>query len=1018
MSHARENFGWGRPATIAAVFALGFVLAISISSADDVNPSKLSLPSNHAVDFTKDIKPIFETQCYKCHGPEKQKSDYRLDIQSSALKGGSIGSAIIPGDSPKSLLLQYVAGTHDEIRMPPKGEMLSSSQVGVLRAWIEQGAKWEAIDATTQITSWSLSQIKPHRIPKVQKKDWVQNPIDSFVLAKLEEKGMTPSAETDRRTLIRRVTFDLTGLPPSPAEVDAFRTDQSPDAYEKVVDRLLASPRYGERWARHWMDVVHFAETHGHDEDKPRENAWPYRDYLIRSFNSDKPYKKFVEEQLAGDVLDPTNPEATIATAFIAAGPWDESSQMGIMDGTIDKQIARYLDRDDMLTTTMSTFVSSTVHCARCHNHKFDPISQADYYSLQAVFAGVDRVDREFDADPKIATQRKDLLQQKKELEAGTFPLATLLSDQVQERVANWEKSRSPIAWTILDPSQFTSAGGATLTKLSDNSLLASGTIPAKETYTFTAASPLQKVTAIRLEVLADPRLPHNGPGRQPDNGNLHLSEFKVSLNSKKSPTTRPLPIATASADFDQDGWTITKAIDNNIDTAWGIHPKEGESHFAVFELKTPIEIQPGDTLSFTLEQQHGRQHVIGRLRLSVTTAAAPVRAKAFPDSIAAAIAIPSASRNPTQRADLARHVMKEYVAEQLAKLPPPQHIYAIASNFPAQGNFKPAIKPREVNILRRGDIRQPIEPATAGAMSCVTTLPARFKLADAQDEGQRRAALAHWITDPQNPLTWRSIVNRIWHYHFGRGIVETPNDFGKMGAMPTHPELLDWLAENFRDDPSQSIKTLHRLIVTSATYRQSSANNEKFAATDSENKYLWKMNRTRLDAEEVHDAILAISGQLDLTMGGPSIKQFVETKGVHETPNIDYAAYNPNAPGASRRSIYRFIFRTIPDPFMQTLDCPDSSQLAPKRETSVTALQALAMLNDRFVINQSTHIATRLTTSSPHQQSQVQSLYQLALSRPPTETEITLLTTYANKYGLANAIRMLINSNEFMFLN
>jgi hypothetical protein len=302
--------------------------------------------------------------------------------------------------------------------------------------------------------------------------------------------------------------------------------------------------------------------------------------------------------------------------------------------------------------------------------------------------------------------------------------------------------------------------------------------------------------------------------------------------------------------------------------------------------------------------------------------------------------------------------------------------------------------------------------------MSCVTSLEPRFKLKDPQNEGSRRAALAHWITDSKNPLTWRSIVNRIWHYDFGRGIVETPNDFGKMGAAPTHPQLLDYLALTFRDEMGGSMKQLHRLIVTSATYRQSAATNPQYAASDIDNKYLWRANRSRLDAEEIRDSILAISGKLDLTMGGPSVKQFVETKALHETPTVDYTNFDVDSPASFRRSIYRFVFRTIPDPFMQTLDCPDSSQLTPKRETSVTALQALAMLNDKFVIKQSQHIAERLKKSSPDLKSQIHELYQLALSREPTETEITLIANYAQKFALPNAVRMLLNTNEFIFLN
>ncbi|HEY7118683.1 MAG TPA: DUF1549 domain-containing protein, partial [Tepidisphaeraceae bacterium] len=490
------------------VGALGVSLSVGAEKKGKVDLSRLPPAAARQVDYERDVRPIFAKACYDCHGVKKQKSDYRLDVKDVALKGGSIGGAIVPGDSAKSALIQYVAGANDEIQMPPKGDGLSAEQIGTLRAWIDQGAKWPeslASGATTQAAGgehWAYRPLAKPAVPQV-KGDWGRNPIDSFVVATLEKKGLRPSPEADRRTLIRRVTFDLTGLPPTPQEVEAFVCDRSPDAYEKVVDRLLASPRYGERWARHWMDVVHYADTHGNDEDKPRPNAWPYRDYLIRSFNADKPYARFVEEQIAGDALYPDDPDGVVATGFIAAGPWDESSQMGILDGTLDKQAARYLDRDDMLATAMSTFVSSTVHCARCHNHKFDPIPQTDYYALQAVFAGVDRIDRPYDPDPKVLAERRKLLKRRSDLEAGAYPMTALLSLESQAKVSAWEARRAAFesSWKVLEPVEAFSAGGATLTRLKDSSILASGERPDKDTYLVTCRTPLRKVTAIRLEL-------------------------------------------------------------------------------------------------------------------------------------------------------------------------------------------------------------------------------------------------------------------------------------------------------------------------------------------------------------------------------------------------------------------------------------------------------------------------------------------------------------------------------------
>ena len=991
------------------------VLAIAAIGAD---PKGIAPAAARKVDFERDVAPIFAAKCVSCHGPEKQKSSYRLDDRSVALKGGELGKAIVPGDGAASPLIQYVAGVHDEIRMPPKGAMLSADEVGALRAWINQGAVWpDRIAATGPATRhWSLRELVKPEVPNVQR--WGRTAIDAFVLATLKEKGLSPSPEADRRTLIRRVYFDLIGLPPSVEEVEAFVNDPLPEAaaWEKVVDRLLASPRYGERWARHWMDVVHYAETHGHDEDKPRPNAWPYRDYLIRSFNEDVPYSQFVDQQIAGDVLCPDDPRATVATAFLAVGPWDQSSQMGIEDGTLDKQVARYLDRDDMIATAMSTFVSSTVHCARCHAHKFDPISQEDYYALQAVFAGVDRIDRPYDADPKVHLARRDLLKRKRELAAGPV----VLTAATAAKVAQWEKrhAEKANAWVVLKPSEVKSSGGTVLTVQADGSLLASGKRPEKDVYTITAATELVGVTAVRVEVLADDSLPAKGPGRA-ENGNLHLTEFKILAAPKtKAAATQPVKIASAAADFDQEGWGVAKAIDGKPETAWGIHPQEGKSHVAVFSLMEPVGFEGGTQLSLILEQEHGRGHLIGRPRISVTTAPLPVAVPTMPDSIAAILATPAEQRTEAQKVELARHVLKMEVEEKLGALPAPSMVYTVASDFEPQGNFKPARKPRAVSVLRRGDIRQPLEAASPGALSCVSGMEARFKLADMQDEGARRAALARWVVHPKNVLTWRSIVNRIWHHHVGRGICDTPNDLGRMGGVPSHPELLDWLAVSFRDDMGGSLKKLHRLIVTSAVYRQSSRHVEGAAKVDAENRLLWRMNRTRLDAEQVRDAILSVSGKLDLTMGGPSLKQFVETKGIHVTPNVDYGAFDVDSPGSYRRSVYRFVFRTIPDPLMRSLDCPDASQLTAARQASVTAVQALAMLNNAFIVRQSEHVAARLAKESSELERQVERLFELALGRPATSEEIAEVVVYAKKHGMANACRMILNSNEFMFVN
>jgi len=700
-----------------------------------------------------------------------------------------------------------------------------------------------------------------------------------------------------------------------------------------------------------------------------------------------------------------------------------------------------------MVTTVLSTFASATVHCARCHDHKFDPISQVEYYSLQAVFAGVDRANRPFEPDPTVARTRRELLKHKAELEGSRTALAGLLASlTTQAEVAAWEKALAarPAPWTVLDPVRFVSAGGAEPSKQADLSVCFLGPRPEKDTYTIDALTDLQGITGVRLEVLTDDRLPHKGPGRQ-DNGNLHLSEFRVHAAPRATPTARkPIALQNPRADFNQDGWDIARSIDGNLGSAWGIYPEVGKPHQAVFEFTEPVSFAGGAALSFTLEQQHGGGHLIGRARLSVTTAARPASLSLLPEPLRRILIVPADKRDAGQKADLALHVLKEQVESKLAALPAPQMVYAAASDFKPVSSFKPARGCRPIAILSRGDVTKPGARAVPGGLSCVQGLEARFKPANPEDEGSRRAALAKWLSDPKNCLTWRSIVNRVWHWHFGRGIVATPNDLGHMGARPTHPELLDWLAVTFRDqggiavatggspvaDPrgdsragrpygamGGSLKKLHRLIVTSSAFRQSSLNNPEYAKVDADNLLLWRMNRSRLDAEEVRDAVLRISGKLDLTMGGPSVKQFLQTPGIHVTPNVDYQNFDVDNPTMYRRSIYRFLFRTLPDPFMETLDCPDASQFAPTRASSVTALQALAMLNDRFMVRQSEHFARRVTTAGMGLEAQIKAAYLLALGRPPTEKETARLSAYAGKHGMANVCRLLLNCNEFMFV-
>lgn len=873
---------------------------------------------------------------------------------------------------------------------------------------------------------WALSPLTKPAVPAAG-----THPIDALISAKLAEKNLAPSPEADRRTLLRRLSHDLTGLPPTPEALDTFLADRSATAFETIVDRLLASPRYGEHWARHWLDVANYADTHGNDHDYARPNAWPYRDYVIRAFNDDKPYARFVREQVAGDALFPDDPQATVALGFVAAGPWDHTLMVTVREDTVDHRMAQYLDRDNMVTTVMGTFQSVTVHCARCHDHKFDPVTQREYFSLQAVFAGVDRADRPFDPDPHTHAARTRLLAERTMLRQRDPAIhARLNSAEVARKVALWEEARAlrESAWASFDVLNIVSTGGSTLTRQPDDSWFASGARPDRDTYIVTARRPAGRMSAVRLQVFPDYRLPARGPGRW-DNGNFHLGEFRAFA---APPGAReggsPLVFAAATADFDEGpAISVAQAIDGKNETHWGIHPRYGEPHEAVFELRDPALFPDETTFTFLLEHQAGAPgHGIGRFRLSASDGV-PTAAGLDPLSaeLAASLRIPEQDRTPAQRRELALAVLEEENARALAALPEPGFVYAITRDFPPDGpNFKPSPQPRPIHLLARGELSRPGELIGPGTLGCIPGMPPDLAIdeADAGDESARRAALAMWLTDERNALTWRSIVNRVWAWHFGRGLCDTPNDLGRMGGTPSHPALLDWLAVWFRDEAKGSLKALHRLIVTSHTWKQTTLSRHGSNA-DPENRYLWRQHRRRLSAEQVRDSVLAISGQLDLTMGGPPAVQFnsrgdATFNSGGNPPFLDYEHFDPDSPAARRRAVYRFLFRTVPDPFMDALDCPDGGAPTPVRGVSTTAQQAFAMLNDAFVIRQCRHIETRLAADGGTADELAEAAFRLILLRNPEENERARFAAYIERHGLANACQWLINGNEFLYLD
>ncbi|MEP6670132.1 MAG: DUF1553 domain-containing protein [Chthoniobacter sp.] len=981
--------------------------------------SRLPPAATRPVDFAKDIQPIMEARCLKCHGPEKQKGGWRVDLKEAAMTGGDDHAPnIIPGKSAESPLIHFVGGLDPDMKMPAKGDPLSAEQVGLLRAWIDQGAIWpESLSKAKRdpLDWWSL---KPVVRPTIRDEG---NPIDTFVRAKLAEKNLSPSPEADARTLCRRLYFDIIGLPPTPEELDAFAADTTPQAYEKLVEKLLASPRYGEHWARHWLDVVHYGDTHGYDKDKPRPNAWPYRDYVIRAFNDDKPYGRFIEEQIAGDVLFPKTRDGIEALGFIAAGPWDLIGHSEVPETKTDGKIARHLDRDDMVANTIGTFCSATVHCAQCHNHKFDPITQEDYYSLQAVFAALDRTDRKYYRDDALNARFQELESRRRNVERALSELEKPLKAKVgepfaaltrkidgaskaaAEKLGNASpdfgyhsaiaKAQDNVKWVQVDLGKHVDIDHVTLLPCYDdfNAIGAGFGFPVR----------------FKVETCDDPEF-KTGVGL------LWRRHDQTFMTDFKNPGLQSF--TTGGAKDDGIAGRYVRV------TATKLAPRKNDFIFALAELQVfdpaGINVAQGKAVS-ALDSIEAPP----RWRKSnLTDGIAPVaqspdeKEKLVQEREALLLRFADEATKATRAALLDEQTK---VMAELKKLPPPSKVYA-GGIQDGTGNFRgtgpDGGKPRPIFVLARGQVTQPGKEAMAGALSMLKFEPARFSVESTAPEGERRVALAHWISDERNPLTWRSIVNRVWQYHFGYGLVGTPNDFGRNGALPSHPELLDWLAAEFRDSGG-SLKQLHRLIVTSATYRQASTPNAAAEKIDADNALLWHQNRRKLEAEAVRDSVLAVSGKLDLTMGGPGWQDFVVEHPEH-SPHYEYGLADPDDARTQRRAIYRFIVRSQTQPWMTSLDCADPSIRVDRRNESLSALQALALLNNGFMVMQAKHFAERVQGESPDLSGQVERAYRLALGHAPNGADRERSVAFAKANGLPNFCRVLLNLNEFIFVD
>ena len=837
------------------------------------------------VDFNRDVRPILSENCFFCHGPDKghREADLRLDQKEGLLASHDDVRIVAPGDPGESELFRRIISDDPDERMPSKGsgKALTEKQVSTLKAWIEQGAEYQG--------HWSFLPPKRPEVPSIDEPGFARNAIDRLVLARLREAGLRPSAEADRATLLRRLSFDLTGLPPTPSEVRAFLADPAPDAYERQVDRLLASPRFGERMAQYWLDLVRFADTIGYHSDTPR-NIWPYRDYVIRAFNEGMPFDRFTVEQLAGDLL----PDATIEQK-VASG-YNRLLQTTEEGGAQAKEYeAKYAA--DRVRNVSEVWLGATMGCCQCHDHKFDPFTTREFYGFAAFFADVSESAvgaREPGMPLPDPSQSAELARLDESIAGAKAKLEATEADQSAGQ-AEWERQHSrDVEWTTLEPESATVAGESSLRKESGGVLKSDGKVAAKETYTVTARADLGRITAVRLEALDDDDLPGRGPGLA-SKGNFVLSEFKVSASgSDPDAKPDPLKLRRAVADFAQEGHSVAAALDGRDDTGWAVQPAFGRPHEAVFEPETPVVIfdnVEGITLTFTLEfRSRNPGHQIGKFRLSATSE--PLD-QWLPPNIRLALAVPVEERSDVQKKAVTAHFREvapspRLVAarEELAAIE--RRKADLLSKVP-RTLVTTAGSPRTTRVLRRGNWQD-----TSGEV-VEPTVPRSLGQVETSGRRPTRLDLARWITSRENPLTARVAVNRLWMLAFGEGLSRSLEDLGSQGEWPTHPELLDWLAVEFMEC-GWDVKHVVRLLVTTGAYRQSSLSSHELKERDPFNRLYARQSRFRLDAEAVRDNSLAVAGLLSPEIGGPSVKPY-QPAGYWDALNF------PPAPGRRRRA-------------------------------------------------------------------------------------------------------------------
>jgi mono/diheme cytochrome c family protein len=993
--------------------------------------------------FEKRIRPLFAAKCLSCHGAGKSVfGGLHMETRAGMLKGGDHGPALTAGKPEQSLLIKAVSYTDPKLRMPPNGR-LSDAEITALTEWVRMGApdprtasgpkKPQMMPLAEGRKWWAfqpLSKPTPPPTPRTGPlANWAKTGADRFILAGLTKAGLQPNPSADRRTLIRRAYFDLIGLPPTPKEVEAFVHDKSPRAWETVVDRLLASPRYGERWGRHWLDLARYAESHGYEQDYDRPNAYTYRDTVIKLLNMDLPYTTFVKWQLAGDEFEPENPLAVMATGFLGAG----THATQITKSQVEKE--RYDELDDMLSVSSSVFLGLTVGCARCHDHKYDPIPSRDYYRMLSTFTTTVRSDQEIaltpDADREASARWQQGLrrieEEQRAVEQGrvsAFAKGWYLS-------AGREKPRH--TWRSIAVKSAVSAGGATLRPLPDNSVLAIGKRPDNDTYTLTFETQLPRVAALRLEALSHPSLMKGGPGRAA-NGNFALTGIELTAQPMGGGPESRIRLLKPRATFEQNGLSIVSAVAGTPKAGWAVDPQIGRDHAAAFTFEKPTASEGGARFTLRLKFENNTAHSIGRLRISLAQEAdADLLAEAVPETVLRVMQ--RAAETPWSELESAdQQAVIGYVRTHDVEWQKLQAEYeALLAGMPLPVTQKamicsegvPAIRTHtqggdyleNTHFLRRGDPNNKGEVATQAFLTVLTRHPMGEKYwQEKPPAGWRttyqRRSFANWMTDMENgagALLARVIVNRLWQRHMGRGIVATASDFGTQGEKPANPQLLDWLAGELVRS-GWRLKPIHRLMMLSAVYQQSAALNSVAAKRDPENRLCWRHPRKRLEAEALRDSMLALSGELDETMYGPG------------TLRED----------SRRRSIYFFIKRSRLIPSLILFDAPNSLQSIAMRQTTTVAPQALMLLNSAQVRHWAEAFARRCPQEASPQQ-QVRFLYREALGRDPKPAELLDAAAFlklqaethrrdgvtdADRQSLADLAQVIFGLNEFIYVD